>query len=142
MRNLVRRVALGGAVGVVVAGVAAPAMADEGAARVSCGGKFSRVMELNRGSVHGARLSGRYAKWHKAPVDDGYYVAYGKAHAKRLSAHAVVCLVSEKGGRIGLRPASRAQLRATVGKRDTWRYFAVSFNRYGHVNKIVQQYHP
>ncbi|MFC4913758.1 hypothetical protein [Actinomadura gamaensis] len=142
MKSTMRRLAVTGAVAVVATGIAAPAMADQDAAKVSCGGKFQKVMELKRGSVHGAKISGRYAKWHTSKEAEGYYVPYGKAHAEKLSSHAVVCLVSDKGGRISLRPATRAQLQAAVNKPWTWRYFKVSFNRYGHVNKIVQQYHP
>ncbi|MCP2337617.1 hypothetical protein [Actinomadura rupiterrae] len=140
MTSMLRLGVVAGAVAVVATGMAAPAMADEGAS--VCGGKSQKVMELKRGSVHGARLTGRYAKWHTSKEAEGYYAPYGKAHSKVLSSHAVVCLVSQKGGRISIRPASRAQLQAVVNKPWTWRYFGVSFNRYGHVNKIVQQYHP
>ncbi|MBO2454501.1 hypothetical protein J4573_45950 [Actinomadura barringtoniae] len=156
---MLRKLAVAGVAGGVVGLVlVAPAHADttgsSAKAPAACSfgkpTKFSKVVELKRGSVHAGTkwhpngsVTGRYEKWHKSQEGEGYYAPYGKAKTRYFAAKPVVCLIGhDKQGRLTLHKASRTQLRATVNKRYTWRDFGLVYNKQGRVTKLVQIYHP
>ena len=110
--------------------------------------KFQRVIDVYKGKVSlGTRkhpngsITGRYAKYKKAKVNDGYYAPYGKKLTRYFAKKPVICLLFSGFAGIDMRQTDVKGLRKAVLHPQMNQQWGLRFNKYGKITLAYQVYH-
>jgi hypothetical protein len=111
--------------------------------------KFQRVLDLYKGKVRlGTRkhpngsITGRYAKYKKSKLNDGYYAPYGKKVTRYFAKKPVICVLFSGFAGVDMRQVDLKGLRKEVQHPQMNPQWGLRFNKYGKITLAYQIYHP